>query len=214
MKHHRNLIPQSLHIIVAHIPAAYRHGSLVYIIESRDQIHQRGLGAAGTAHHSDGLSGADMQIYIGKHIILCGLVITEAHTVEIYRAVTNLHNGILGIFNIRLLIEHLNYPLARGYGHREHDKYHGQHHKRHQYIHAIGHKLGELSHGKLSSHDILCTKPAQKQDRGIDRSHHHRHGHHHDLFSSYKHTVDISRCNMKLLRLILLSHIRLYHTDG
>lgn len=69
LQHHGNGVAQRLQIIIAHVHAAERQPAAGDIVQTRDELHERGFGRARAADDADRLAGADVQINVIEHLL-------------------------------------------------------------------------------------------------------------------------------------------------
>ena len=62
LQYYGHLITQGLQIIASDILTADIDRTLIYIIQTADEVHQTGLGTTGTTQNTDGLSGFDLKV--------------------------------------------------------------------------------------------------------------------------------------------------------
>lgn len=60
------LVAQSLQVVAAHIHTAHAHSALSGVIQTGDELDQRGFGRARAADNADGLAGTNVQVNAGK----------------------------------------------------------------------------------------------------------------------------------------------------
>ena len=66
LKHHGHLVTQCFQVVFSYVDTADFHTSSGHVIQTRDQLHQCGFGASGTADDTDDLTALNMQIDIFK----------------------------------------------------------------------------------------------------------------------------------------------------
>ena len=62
LQHHGYLVAQSLQVVAAHIHTAHAHSALSGVIQTGDELDQRGFGRARAADNADGLAGTNVQV--------------------------------------------------------------------------------------------------------------------------------------------------------
>ncbi len=111
------------------------------------------------------------------------------------------------------LSDDFHHPGA-GHGHDDLDEYHGEHHQRHEQCHDVGEQRhqGANLHGTV--HNLLSSHPADKENRGIHRQHHHRLVENQYLFCPFVDFVDILTGFVKVSRLESFPDKGLHHPDA
>ena len=174
LQHHGNGVAQRLQIIIAHVHAAERQPAAGDIVQTRDELHERGLGRARAADDADRLAGTDVQINVIEHLFVRLGGVDKTHMVKINGAVAHGHDRVLRILNVRLFLDHLG-DAARGRERdRQHGKDHGQHHQAREDLHGIGDERSEVAGRQAecrviaAGDDGLGTEPGDDDHARVD----------------------------------------------
>ena len=189
LEYHRYLISKGLDIILPDISSAYTHGTIQYVVKSRNQLYQRRLGASGSTDNADGLSRMNLEIDISKDTFLLPLflrlifAVSKIYMVKFNRTILYLIYRVFRIVKSTLLIQHFCNTLCRRTCHGDHDKYHGHHHQTHKNLHGISKETHKFSSGHGAIHyNHFCTNPGNQKNTGIYRQLHDRLVHNDQFF--------------------------------
>ena len=156
LQHHGDGVAQSLQIIIAHVHAAERQLAAGDVVQTRDELHERGFGRARAADDADRLAGADVQINVIEHLFVRLGGINKAHMVKINGAVAHGHDRVLRILNVRLFLDHLGNAARGRERNRQHGKNHRQHHQAREDLHGIGDERGEVA-GRQAERRVIAA---------------------------------------------------------
>ena len=148
LEHHGNRVPKRLHIVIAHVHAAYPDTALRHVVKPGNQLNQGGLTGTGAAQDAHRHAGGNVQVDILQSIPVGGLGVAEGHVVKVHAAVLYLHHGVVAILQLRLLGENLRGTAHGRPGHGDHHKDHGQHHQRAEDLGGEGKHGGQLTGGQ------------------------------------------------------------------
>ena len=214
LQHDCDLIPQRLHVVVPDVYAAHAHGALVDVVEAADEVHEAALAGAGAADDAYRLAGLDVQVDVGEDGLAAAVLIGEADVVEVYAAVGDLGNGLGGVAQVGLLIEHLADTADAGHGHAYHDYDHGEHHEAHEQAHDIAEKTGEVAGGHVAGHYVVGAEPGDHDDAEVDGDHHRGVVEGEQALGLDEHLVERLGGLGELAALVVLTHEGLDHADG
>ena len=82
--HHADLAAQRLEAQRPHVAPVEEHTPALRIVETRDQVHQRGLPGAGRPHDGDDLAGLHVERDVGQRAAAAGVF--EVHALESHGA--------------------------------------------------------------------------------------------------------------------------------
>ena len=216
LQHHGHGIAQALQIVAAHVQTAHLHTAGGHVIQTGQQLHQTGFGAAGAADDAHRFAGGNVQIDIGKHLFAV-LFIGKAHMVEFDGTVLHLGDGVLAVGEAALLAQHLGHAAGAGGGHGHHDEHHRQHHQAHEDVHAVGqhaHQFAGGEGGVARADDHLRAQPGNEQDAGINGALHEGVVEGENFFRPQQKVLHVEGGLAELLALEILPHIGLDHPDG
>ena len=155
--------------------SAHEHLSLLRLIQPRDHLDERRFCTARTADDADGLAGADRQIDIGEHRLLCILMIAEGNVAHLDRTVRHGQRRVrCRVANIRLIPEHLADPVGGRFRHHDHNEGIGNHHQGHENLRNIADEAHQLACLHGAEGDQLSAEPDDGDDAGIHRKRHQR----------------------------------------
>ena len=216
LQDHRHAVAQGVQVVAAHVLAADVNVTGGGVVQTGQQLHKAGLGAAGAADDAHGFAGADVQRNIAQHIAPV-LLIAEADVVKAHRAVLDLRQGLVAVGKGALLGQHLADAAGAGGRHGDHNKDHRQHHQAGQDVHAVGQHGHQLAGGELrraGQHDHPRAQPGNQQNAGVDGRHHQGRVVGQDFFCLEQKLLHVAGGFFELFALKILAHIRLDHADG
>ena len=215
LQHHGHAVAQHVQVVVLHRVAA--HGELTAgdVVKAGDQLHQRGLGAAGAAQDAHRLARADGQADVAEHVLAGGLGILEVHMVELHAAVLQ-----LGAFALRRahdlgpFVQHLHDALDGGPADDQLGEGHADHHQAHQNLSDIADEAHQFAAEHHAADDKLAAEPEDGDDAAVHR----------DLHDGHQGDDDALRLDglvhqavvgfPELLLFVLRAHEGLHHPDG
>ena len=131
LQDHGDFVSQRLQVIRPHVPATDEDLTGGHVIQTADEVHEAGLGAAGAADDADGLTGRYLEIDVPQDGLFGVLAVSKVHVAELHGAVGDVEDGVLRVGQVGLLVQHGADPLGAGGGHGHHDEDHGEHHEAH-----------------------------------------------------------------------------------
>ena len=97
LQYDRDLVAEGVKIVGTDVFSADENTAFGYIVETADEVDERGLGTSGSADDTDRLAGFYGEVNIGEHR-LCGcLAVTEGHMVK---GDASVRHGLIRIFRI------------------------------------------------------------------------------------------------------------------
>ena len=208
LKHDGDLVTQELEVVLSYVDAADADLALACVIETGNQLDERGLRGAGTAHDADGFTGFNMKIDVREDVILSIGLILEAHVVKIDRAILHLGHRGCRIREGARLIQDLGDTLGRLGRHGHHDENHAEHHEGHEDLEAVREERGELAHVKVgaAARDDRVGAEAQHEDHdGVEAELHERVVEREDALGLREVALDVGRGAVELLHLVVLT---------
>ena len=91
----RDLISERIHIVRAHIKPADFKRPFRDVVQSRDQVDQRGFRRTRPADDADRLTGFNVQINIPENELTAPLPVRKVHVIEIHLPVLHLIDRII-----------------------------------------------------------------------------------------------------------------------
>ena len=159
-------------IIIPHIFSAHQDFSASHVIKPGDQGYQCGLGGARAADHANGFPGANGKAGLLQHQIGFIPAIGKAHIVKYDGAIRNIRFGIFGVFDFRLLIQHLADTGDGGPGQHERHKQEGEHHQAHQDLQHILDERGKGAQLHVAADDLAAAQPEQGDNAAVHQDLH------------------------------------------
>ena len=220
LQHHGNGVAQRLQIIIAHVHAAERQPAAGDIVQTRDELHERGLGRARAADDADRLAGTDVQINVIEHLFVRLGGVDKAHVVKVDRTVAHGHDRVLRLADIRPLLEHLGDAPRGRERDRQHGKDHREHHQAREDLHGIGDERGEIAGREAecrviaAGDDGLGAEPRDQDHARIDAKLHQRCVERDEPLTFGKVLINARGDRVKLADLVLLLVERLHDADA
>ena len=214
LQHHGHLVPQGVHIVVPDVRAAHQDAALSGVVQTGDQLDQGGLGGAGAAQDTYGLTGLHREVHVLQALLAGVLGVGEADVLKHHGAVLDLFDGLGAVLQIALLVQDLCDPLCGGPGHDDHSQYHGEHHQAHQHHHDVAEHTGQLAGGHAAAHDQVGADPGHGDHAGIHTDLHQRHIEGQDALRLGEVHVDLLGDLAELLYFMVLPNKGLHHPDA
>ena len=209
LKHDGDLVTQELEVVLSYVDTADQHLALACVIEAGNQLDERGLRGAGTAHDADGFTRFNMKIDVREDVILSIGLILEAHVVEIDGAILHLSHRGCQIREGARLVQDLGDTLGRLGRHGHHDENHAEHHEGHEDLEAVGQERGELSDvevGTVARDDRVGAEAQDEEHDGVDTELHQRVVQREEALGLREVALDVGRGAVELLHLEVLTN--------
>ena len=209
LKHDSHLVTQELEVVLPYVDAADADLALACVVETGNQLDERGLRGAGTAHDADGFTRLDVKIDVREDVILSIGLILEAHVVEIDRAILHLGHRGSRICEGARLVQDLGDTLGRLGRHGHHDENHAEHHEGHEDLEAVGQERGELSDIEVDAaarDDRVGAEAHDENHDGVEAELHQRVVEREDALGLREVALDVGRRAVELLHLVVLTH--------
>ena len=217
LQHDRDLIAQCLDVVIAHVYAAHLDAALGHVIKPRDEVDQRSLGAARAAQNAYRLPRLDLEIDLFERAAVRLLGILEVDSVKLDVAVRDLVDGVFGIGQSALFVEHLDDAVGGRLRDRDHDHDHRKHRQRRQRLRRIDdqdHEVAAVERFFCGLHDDHRTDKADHRDRRPHAELHQWVVERNDLFAAREVGAHVLRRLVELVDLVVLAHIRLDDADA
>ena len=199
LRHKTDLLPQFFQRQITQFHAVQRNAALCGIVQTRDQIHQRGLAAAGAADDGCGLARFCGKTQI-RQGILFGVRIAEMDMVECQNALAGVQVlRCLAFLDGSLCLQYLVNSSGSYRCTGQHDRHHGQHEERHDDHHSIGDKRRHRTDLHGAAVHTVCADPDDQNGQTVHNQHHHRHHKGHDTVDKQVGSGQIPVCLVETL---------------
>ena len=154
--------------IILHVHAIHKDGSLVGIVQSWNQLHEGGLGTAGTTDNANAFPGGHVKINV-LQCFSCTLIIIEGHVAEADSGGTGhiLHQCLSAVLHAGLRIENLVDPSSGSSSLGKHNHQVRHHHQGQQDLIHVVDKSNHFALGHAAGIDTNAAKPKDNNNTKV-----------------------------------------------
>ena len=217
LQHDGDLIAQAFKVVILDVYAADEHLALGRVVKTGNEVDQRGLGTARAAQNAHGLPRFDPEVDAGEGVTLRLFGILEADVPELHAAVRHFVDGLLGVGEGALFVEHFRDALRGRGGDGDHHHDHGERHERGHALRTVGDEAGKslrVEVGAARLHDDLGAEDAYGGDRRPDGELHERAVERDDHLAALEVRAHVLRRTVELVALVVLTHVGFHHSDA
>ena len=147
LQHHAHFRAQNVEIVVTHVAATQTHRTVRGIVQTRDELNQRGLRRTSTAHDAHRRAGWNRNVNVRKNILLTLVGVAERNILKLHSAVGNVFECFIRGCYRGFFAQNGSDTAGGGARNNNHDEDEGNHHHSHHNLQRVGNKRGEIARG-------------------------------------------------------------------